>query len=83
MVPDFDALFHDLNTRGWLVVEPPPIDHRETSTGAIESKLVRDFKNWMVHNQHVMLNSRRIGQYRWYLTIGAPYTRKLRTGEKQ
>jgi hypothetical protein len=81
MVPDFDALFHDLNTRGWLVLEPPPVDHRVTTLGAVESKIIRDFKNWLMNNPRLMLNSRRIGQYRWYLTIGGPYARKPK-GEK-
>jgi hypothetical protein len=80
MVPDFDALFDDLDTRGWLVLEPPPIDHRITAIGALESKLVKDFKNWMLNNRRLMLNTRRIGQYRWYLTIGAPYAPKPRKG---
>ena len=72
MVPDFDALFSTLNAQGWLVLEPPPIDHRETSTGALESKMIKDFKNWMINNPRLMLNHRRIGEYRWYITIGAP-----------
>lgn len=72
MVPDFEALFETLNAQGWLVLEPPPIDHRETAIGALESKLVKDFKNWMINNPRLMLNHRRIGEYRWYVTIGAP-----------
>ena len=72
MVPDFEALFETLNAQGWLVLEPPPIDHRETAIGALESKLVKDFKNWMINNPRLMLNHRRIGEYRWYITIGAP-----------
>lgn len=76
MVPDFEALFNVLNVQGWLVLEPPAIDHRETAAGALESKLLKDFKNWMLNNRALMLNHRRIGEYRWYLTIGAPYTRR-------
>ncbi len=72
MVPDFDALFTALETRGWLLLEPPPIDHRATTLGALESKLVKDFKNWMINNKRLMLSHRRVGEYRWYLTIGAP-----------
>lgn len=72
MVPDFDALFDALNAQGWLVLEPPALDHRETTIGALESKIVKDFKNWMINNKSVMLSSRRIGEYRWYLTIGSP-----------
>lgn len=72
MVPDFDALFATLETRGWLVLEPPPIDHRLTPLGALESKIVKDFKNWMINNKRLMLSHRRMGEYRWYLTIGAP-----------
>jgi hypothetical protein len=74
MVPDFEALFDALNAQGWLVLEPPAIDHRETANGALESKILKDFKNWMLHNRCLMLSHRRIGEYRWYLTIGAPYT---------
>ncbi len=81
MVPDFEALFHALHAQGWLVLEPPPIDHRETTLGALESKLVKDFKNWMLNNRRLMLNHRRIGEYRWYLTIGNPYRRKANQGE--
>ncbi len=80
-VPDFEALFHALDRQGWLVLEPPPEDHRTTTLGALESKLIKDFKNWMLTNRHRMLNARRMGQHRWYLVIGAPYTRKPR-GEK-
>lgn len=88
MVPDFDALFETLNTQGWLVLEPPPIDHRETATGALESKIVKDFKNWMINNPRLMLSHRRIGEYRWYLTIGNPCTsahnrRKAQQGESK
>ncbi len=88
MVPDFDALFDTLNKQGWLVLEPPAIDHRETSNGALESKIVKDFKNWMVHNPRLMLNHRRIGEYRWYITIGAPCVstkqrRKANQGESK
>jgi hypothetical protein len=72
LVPDFDVLFDDLNVRGWLVLEPPAIDHRITTNDAVESKLVKDFKNWVMNNKRLMLNNKRIGQYRWYLTIGAP-----------
>ena len=71
-VPDFDALFLTLEARGWLVLEPPPIDHRETALGPLESKLVKDFKNWMINNKRRMLSHRRIGEYRWYITIGSP-----------
>ena len=78
MVPDFEALFDDLNTQGWLVLEPPPIDHRVTTLDVLESKLVKDFKNWLINNRRLMLNTKRIGQYRWYLTIGAPYTQPRR-----
>lgn len=82
MVPDFDALFLTLEARGWLVLEPPPIDHRETTLGALESKLVKDFKNWMLSNKRLMLNHRRIGAYRWYITIGSPWQRrKAQKGE--
>lgn len=74
-MPDFEALFNDLSARGWLVLEPSPEDHRETSVGALESKLVKDFKNWMLNNRRLMLNTKRIGQYRWYLTVGKPWKR--------
>ncbi len=88
MVPDFEALFETLNTQGWLVLEPPPIDHRETATGALESKIVKDFKNWMINNPRLMLSHRRIGEYRWYLTIGNPCKsahnrRKAQQGERK
>ena len=76
MVPDFNALFDLLNARGWLVLEPPALDHRETAIGALESKTIKDFKNWMLGNKQLMLNHRRIGEYRWYITIGAPYAPK-------
>jgi hypothetical protein len=72
MVPDFEALFATLSQRGWLVLEPPPIDHRVTPQGAVESKTIKDFKNWMVSNRKLMISSRRIGERRWYITIGAP-----------
>lgn len=72
MVPDFEALFDTLNTQGWLVLEPPANDHRETNIGALESKVVKDFKNWMINNKRLMLNHRRIGEFRWYITIGSP-----------
>lgn len=72
MVPDFDALYLALNAQGWLVLEPPPIDHRATALGPLESKIVKDFKNWMINNKGLMLSHRRIGEYRWYLTIGSP-----------
>ena len=82
MVPDFDALFDALNAQGWLVLEPPAIDHRVTTLGATESKVVKDFKNWMINNKSVMLSSRRIGEYRWYLAIGSPWQRrKAKKGE--
>jgi hypothetical protein len=50
----------------------------------LESKIVKDFKNWMINNPRLMLNHRRIGQYRWYITIGAPCVprRKAQQGEK-
>lgn len=84
-VPDFEALFETLNAQGWLVLEPPASDHRETATGALESKLVKDFKNWMINNPRLMLSHRRIGEYRWYLTIGNPckstQRRKAQQGE--
>ena len=88
MVPDFDAMFDILNTQGWLVLEPPPIDHRETAIGALESKIVKDFKNWMINNKRLMLSHRRIGEYRWYITVGNPcksahQRRKAQQGEKQ
>jgi hypothetical protein len=85
IVPDFEALFETLNAQGWLVLEPPPIDHRETCIGALESKIVKDFKNWMINNPRLMLNHRRIGQYRWYITIGAPCVprRKAQQGESK
>ena len=88
MVPDFEALFETLNAQGWLVLEPPPIDHRETAIGALESTLVKDFKNWMINNPRLMLNHRRIGEYRWYITIGAPCKsahnrRKAQQGESK
>jgi hypothetical protein len=88
MVPDFEALFDILNAQGWLVLEPPPIDHRETAIGALESKIVKDFKNWMINNPRLMLNHRRIGEYRWYITIGAPCKsahnrRKAQQGESK
>lgn len=76
MVPDFEALFHALETQGWLVLEPPSADHRLTTGDALESKLVKDFKNWMISNKSLMLSNRRIGQFRWYITIGRPYKRK-------
>jgi hypothetical protein len=76
MVPDFSALFDLLNEQGWMVLEPPPIDHRETCIGALESKIVKDFKNWMINNRRLMLNHRRIGECRWYLTIGSPTRRR-------
>lgn len=85
IVPDFEALFETLNAQGWLVLEPPAIDHRETSIGALESKLVKDFKNWMINNRRLMLSHKRIGEYRWYITIGAPcrstQRRKAQQGE--
>ncbi len=83
IVPDFEALFDSLQERGWLVLEPPPVDHRTTTLGALESKLIKDFKNWMLNNRRLMLNTKRIGQYRWYLTIGAPYMRKPKKGQTQ
>tara|TARA_R110000868_G_scaffold112176_3_gene302284 strand:- start:3509 stop:3823 length:315 start_codon:yes stop_codon:yes gene_type:complete len=83
LVPDFPALFDVLDTQGWLVLEPPALDHRETPQGAFESKVVKDFKNWMISNKSLMLNARRIGQYRWYLVIGSPWQRrKANKGEK-
>lgn len=72
VVPDFAALFHDLDTRGWLLVEPPPEDHRLACNGVVESKLVKDFKNWMINNKRLMLSHRRVGEHRWYIAIGAP-----------
>lgn len=82
MVPDFDAMFDALNAQGWLVLEPPAIDHRETTIGALESKVVKDFKNWMINNKGFMLNHRRIGQYRWYIIVGNPCkSRKAKEGE--
>lgn len=85
IVPDFEALFETLNAQGWLVLEPPPIDHRTTANGALESKIIKDFKNWMINNPRLMLNHRRIGQYRWYITIGAPCVtrRKAQREEKE
>lgn len=83
MVPDFDALFLALNAQGWLVLEPPPIDHRETTLGPLESKIVKDFKNWMLHNKGLMLSHKRIGEYRWYLTIGAPWQRPSRKAQPE
>ena len=80
IVPDFEALFDDLDTRGWLVLEPPPVDHRITSLGVLESKIIKDFKNWMLNNRRLMLSHKRIGQYRWYLTIGATYAPKAKKG---
>jgi len=77
-VPDYDALFHTLDARGWLVLAPHPEDHRVSTNGALESKTVKDFKNWMLNNKRLMLSTKRLGQYRWYLTIGAPYKRNPR-----
>lgn len=86
MVPDFAAMFDILNTQGWLVLEPPALDHRETAIGALESKVVKDFKNWMINNKRLMLNHRRIGEHRWYITVGNPcksahQRRKAKKGE--
>lgn len=72
MVPDWDALFQSLEASGWLVLEPPAIDHRETTLGVLESKLIRDFRNWAINNKSLSIQFRRIGEYRWYLTVGAP-----------
>ena len=80
--PDFEAMYYMLEASGWLVLEPHSLDHRLTANGAMESKTVKDFKNWMLNNKHLMLNTKRLGQYRWYLTIGAPYKRNPRKGEK-
>lgn len=87
MVPDFEALFETLNAQGWLVLEPPASDHRETPLGTLESKLLKDFKNWMINNPRLMLSHKRIGEYRWYITIGAPcrstQRRKAQKGESK
>jgi hypothetical protein len=83
VVPDYDALFPVLDARGWLVLELPPEDHRVSTSGALESKTVKDFKNWVLNNKHLMLSIKRLGQYRWYLTIGAPYKRNPRKGESK
>lgn len=72
MVPDFEALFNKLEKEAWLVLQTPPIDHRTSPNGSLESKLVKDFKNWTMNNKGLMLNHRHIGQYRWYIVIGRP-----------
>lgn len=75
LAPDWDALYETLAAQGWIVLEPPPEDRRETANGSCESKMFKDFRNYAMYNRKVMLNARRIGLNRWYVVIGNPYRR--------
>lgn len=79
VAPDWCALFALLSERGWVVLEPPEEDGRATCNGSMESKLFKDFRNWSMNNRSLMLNAKRIGQNRWFVTIGKPYKRKEST----
>lgn len=72
IVVDNEALCAALESKGWLLLEPPAIDHRTTKQGAVESKILKDFKNWVINNKGVMLSTRRVGQHRWFVAFGAP-----------
>jgi hypothetical protein len=76
VVPDWAPLFITLTECGWVVLEPSEEDGRTTCNGSFESKLFKDFRNWAMNNRAVMLNAKRIGLHRWFVTIGNPYKRK-------
>lgn len=72
LTPDWAALFDILEQKGWIVLEPPPEDLRETTNGAYESKLFKDFRNYAMNNKRLMLNAKRIGLNRWFVVVGNP-----------
>lgn len=66
-VPDWDALYHIMAKRGFIVIEGREI--RATNIGGEESVLVKTFNNYVRNVKNMKLRTRRLSKYRWVCTL--------------